>query len=228
MLTNGRRSSLTPSEGTDPTDVSDTLRTPGDSPTQKNSERDLPDDSARQEKRSHTIGLAQMEALFDVIPHVHPHAGSSVFKLRSGLLRFDEEETLRAQELQRQREARWDDEPEASGEIVQLNDQKTSANDSSAPPPTPRSTKIARPGPGGIIQRAKARRDPANDRASHAETMVQELGARGLLKLADRGPLQGQVSAGGKGGGDADGHKDHHELHWSYVDPAVILRDILG
>lgn len=190
----------------------DSERPPSDSPT-----------------RTNQIGLAQMEALFDVVPHVHPHAGSSVFKLRSGLLRFDEEESLRAQELQKTREDRWDDD-EPGMQEVHLGDrsQAAQAGANMAPPPTPRSAKIARPGPGGIIQRPKARREITNDRASHAETMVQELGARGLLKLADRGPLQGQVSAGGKGAGDADGHKDHHELHWSYVDPAVILRDILG
>lgn len=219
-----RRSSVSASDGTDPTDVSEVL---------------YDHDSVQHpEPRGGIVDLAQLEALFGVSPYLHPQAGSSVFKLRSGLLRFQQEQGRLAEDLRQAREARWDEEagnlyidlpfkPESqmidSGVFVV----PSATTDKSAAHLIPRGARsLLRPGPGGIIPRVIKKKEAAVESASHAETMVEELATRGLLKISDRGPLQVPVAgSGGKGDGEV---KDHHDSHWSYVDPAVIFKDILG
>jgi hypothetical protein len=86
-------------------------------------------------------------------------------------------------------------------------------------PSTPR---LPVTGPGGIILSRNTRSTLNNP----TEAFRMEMEARGILKSMDRAA----GAQGGMQGGHGDGNDERqpHGHHWNYVDPAVILKDILG
>ncbi|KAJ9097421.1 hypothetical protein QFC19_006791 [Naganishia cerealis] len=90
--------------------------------------------------------------------------------------------------------------------------------------PAPNSPRLPVTGPGGIVVSRNSRSTLHNP----TEIFRLEMEARGILKSMDR--AAGVQS--GTQGTHADGYdvseRQQHGHHWNYVDPAVILKDILG
>ncbi|KAJ9103231.1 hypothetical protein QFC21_002654 [Naganishia friedmannii] len=86
-------------------------------------------------------------------------------------------------------------------------------------PSTPR---LPATGAGGIVLSRNSRSTLNNP----TEAFRMEMEARGILRSMDRAA----GAQGGMQGGHGDGHdeRQQHGHHWNYVDPAVILKDILG
>ncbi|KAJ9119108.1 hypothetical protein QFC22_003599 [Naganishia vaughanmartiniae] len=129
--------------------------------------------------------------------------------------------------------------PEKAGQVAPTTAGPVTAGEGgkASQPPTPR---LPLTSAGGIVLTRTSRKALHNP----TEAFRLEMEARGILKSMDRaagvqGGLQGVQQQHGQqqqqhghghadaGGGGAD-ERQLHGHHWNYVDPAVILKDILG
>ncbi len=199
------------------------------------------------------LTLADLHALFDFAPHLHPHAGSAVFKLRNGLLEAEEEEERVAEQ--------WIAEKQRRGEVARQAREAAAAAEPATSAPDPDADPLpSSKGLGGTASRqfslppSRAASTAGDMSAKLEETSVEDvlsapgpadwtamLDAKGLIRAIEdkkkdkAGAGAATAGAAGAGAGTpvpaAPGKKEKKEdstTHWAYIDPSEILRDVLG
>lgn len=202
------------------------------------------------------LTLGDLHALLDLAPHLHPHAGSAVFKLRHGLLEAEEEEERVAQQQIAEKQRR--------GEVARQNKQAAMAAEPSTSTVDPDADPL--PSSKGISGAASQQFSlPPSRAASNAGDMSAKLEERSVEDvLSTSGPADWTAMLDSKGliraieekkkekekekaaaaaaasaAGGAAGtpvpapppkkeKKEDSANLWSYIDPSEILRDVLG
>ncbi len=146
------------------------------------------------------LTLSDMHALLDLEPHIHPHAGSAVYKLRNGVLETEEDEERVAVMLIAQRKERWDDARELQAKGGKVDGLVNIANGHSAnedamdldgkdgdkasrgTSPLPNSGNGSTAGDNAIKLESRPEEEEPTTFANH---ILSELELRGLLKIQD-------------------------------------------